>query len=145
MSQNSWMRPSLADGWTSPSLEDSSASPVAAPRARVALGAASPGALDGLGGRAGRAVALGDGGAARAKAAPAKPAVAARAGNAPLHSAGPRARPRLFEFIGHGALSVTSSITGRHYRFTGHGAQLAVDPRDWSQLSRVPSLRVVVV
>lgn len=60
------------------------------------------------------------------------------------HSAGPRARPRLFEFIGHGALSVTSSITGKHYRFTEHGAQLAVDPRDWSQLSRVPSLRAVV-
>lgn len=59
------------------------------------------------------------------------------------HSAGPRARPRLFEFIGHGALSVTSSITGKHYRFTEHGAQLAVDPRDWSQLSRVPSLRAV--
>lgn len=61
------------------------------------------------------------------------------------HSAGPRARPRLFEFIGHGALSVTSSITGKHYRFTEHGIQLAVDPRDWSQLSRVPSLRAVVV
>lgn len=60
------------------------------------------------------------------------------------HSAGPRARPRLFEFIGHGALSVTSSITGKHYRFTEHGAQLTVDPRDWSQLSRVPSLRAVV-
>lgn len=61
------------------------------------------------------------------------------------HSAGPRARPRIFEFIGHGALSVTSSITGKHYRFTEHGAQLSVDPRDWSQLSRVPSLRAIVV
>jgi hypothetical protein len=66
-------------------------------------------------------------------------------GGEPMQSAGPRARPRLFEFIGHGALSVTSSITGKHYRFTEHGAQLPVDPRDWSQLSRVPSLRAVVV
>lgn len=77
-------------------------------------------------------------------AAPSPVVRAAKPASDRPHSAGPRARPRLFEFIGHGALSVTSSITGKHYRFTEHGAQLAVDPRDWSQLSRVPSLRAVV-
>lgn len=182
MQQHSWMRPSLADGWTSPALDTPSASPVVLPRARVALGAASPVSLSG--GSGGRTVALGDvgpdvwgdparagatqasaprgaaapapvvrsaltpfnaTGAARAKAAGTSSATVARSGEKTLHSAGPRARPRLFEFIGHGALSVTSSITGKHYRFAEHGAQLPVDPRDWSQLSRVPSLRAVVV
>jgi len=82
---------------------------------------------------------------ARPQGCGAQPAAASRPGEKTLHSAGPRARPRLFEFVGHGALSVTSSITGKHYRFTEHGAQLPVDPRDWTQLSRVPSLRAVVV
>ena len=174
MQQNSWLRPSLADGWSS-SASDTAVSPsFSAPRARVALGAAAPVmqgtgaavAMGGVGpevwGDASRAAAsarhAGPAAGAVAKtaltpfSAPARPAVraastvagGARAGE-PMQSAGPRARPRLFEFIGHGALSVTSSITGKHYRFTEHGAQLPVDPRDWSQLSRVPSLRAVVV
>lgn len=152
MHQDSWLHPSLADG--GPASVSVPATP-RVPRSPVALGTITPGLCDGrvIGGPA---VALGGvgpdvwGDALRRGAPPAAPAPQARAprngkpASEHPHSAGPRARPRLFEFIGHGALSVTSSITGKHYRFTEHGAQLAVDPRDWSQLSRVPSLRAVV-
>lgn len=55
----------------------------------------------------------------------------------------PRVRHVVFEYIGSGALSVTSSITGRHYRFDAPGARVDVDPRDWSQLSRVSLIRQV--
>jgi hypothetical protein len=49
----------------------------------------------------------------------------------------------VFEFIGQGALSVLSSITGRCYRFEQPGAQLTVDARDVGQLARVSLLRCV--
>lgn len=52
-----------------------------------------------------------------------------------------RTREVLFEFTGRGSLSVTSSITGRHYRFGTSGSRLPVDSRDWNQLSRVPDLK----
>lgn len=65
-----------------------------------------------------------------AQPAPARP-VRARAGS----------REVVFEFIGQGALSVLSSITGRCYRFEQPGARLVVDSRDVGQLARVSLLR----
>ncbi len=44
--------------------------------------------------------------------------------------------------MGHGALSVRSSVTGRHYRFQGHGDCLSVDKLDLMLLRRIPDLLV---
>ncbi|MES2090491.1 MAG: hypothetical protein V4532_11005 [Pseudomonadota bacterium] len=51
---------------------------------------------------------------------------------------GPRAK-----YFGHGALSVRSSVTGRHYRFNGHGDTLVIDRRDHLMLLRIPDLQIV--
>lgn len=45
-------------------------------------------------------------------------------------------------FMGHGALSVRSAATGRHYRFQGHGDCLQVDKHDMMMLRRIPDLVV---
>ncbi|TAL24554.1 MAG: hypothetical protein EPO01_05430 [Aquabacterium sp.] len=71
---------------------------------------------------------------------PAAPA-ARRAAPARAEEPSKRTREVFFEFTGRGSLSVTSSITGRHYRFGSAGARLPVDSRDWNQLSRVPDLK----
>jgi len=44
--------------------------------------------------------------------------------------------------MGQGRLSVRSSITGRHYRFSGHGDTQAVDARDTLMLRRMPDLHI---
>lgn len=46
------------------------------------------------------------------------------------------------KFLGHGALSVQSTESGRHYRFQGQGHCLVVDPRDMLMLGRIPDLLV---
>ncbi len=46
------------------------------------------------------------------------------------------------KFLGHGALSVQSSLTGRHYRFQGEGHLLQVDQRDVLMLGRIPDLLI---
>lgn len=78
-------------------------------------------------------------------ARPAQRSDASAARTAPARA--PRARTGsrevVFEFIGQGALSVLSSITGRCYRFEQPGAQLTVDARDVGQLARVSLLRCV--
>jgi len=51
----------------------------------------------------------------------------------------PRIRP--LEYTGSTALTVLGPATGRIYRFRTPGARLAVDPRDWAALERLPSLR----
>ncbi|MBI2732443.1 MAG: hypothetical protein HYX44_03760 [Aquabacterium sp.] len=43
-------------------------------------------------------------------------------------------------FTGHGALSVRSSVTGRHYRFQGHGDCQTIDKHDMMMLRRIPDL-----
>lgn len=43
-------------------------------------------------------------------------------------------------YIGHGALSVRSSVTGRHYRFQGHGDSLVIDRHDVVLLKRISDL-----
>ncbi|MFT3858422.1 MAG: hypothetical protein QM742_13295 [Aquabacterium sp.] len=43
-------------------------------------------------------------------------------------------------YIGHGALSVRSSVTGRHYRFQGHGDSLVIDRNDVVLLKRISDL-----
>lgn len=47
------------------------------------------------------------------------------------------------KFMGQGALSVRSSVTGRHYRFQGHGDSLAIDKHDMLMLKRIPDLVVL--
>ena len=43
-------------------------------------------------------------------------------------------------YIGHGALSVRSSVTGRHYRFQGHGDSVVIDRNDVVLLKRISDL-----
>ncbi|MBI5927589.1 MAG: hypothetical protein HY836_18535 [Aquabacterium sp.] len=45
-------------------------------------------------------------------------------------------------YIGHGALSVRSSVTGRHYRFQGHGDSQKIDKHDMLMLKRISDLIV---
>lgn len=71
---------------------------------------------------------------------------------APRHTATPKATPTtsgtpasgemLAKFMGHGALSVRSSVTGRLYRFQGHGDCQKVDKHDMMMLRRIPDLIV---
>lgn len=59
--------------------------------------------------------------------------------------AGPTARRTTelrAKYLGGGNLSVRSSVTGRHYRFEGHGATLNIDSRDQLMLRRIPELLV---
>lgn len=46
------------------------------------------------------------------------------------------------KFLGQGALSVQSTVTGRHYRFQGEGHSLQVDRRDTLMLGRIPDLLI---
>ncbi|MDE2593850.1 MAG: hypothetical protein KGL57_06395 [Burkholderiales bacterium] len=46
------------------------------------------------------------------------------------------------KFLGQGALSVQSTVTGRHYRFQGQGHRLQVDQRDVLMLGRIPDLLI---
>jgi hypothetical protein len=48
-----------------------------------------------------------------------------------------------FEYLGGTTMTVLGPVSGRHYRFVGHGARLAVDPRDRLSLAAVPGLREV--
>lgn len=45
-------------------------------------------------------------------------------------------------YVGQGALSVRSSVTGRHYRFQGHGDSQTIDKHDMLMLKRIPDLIV---
>lgn len=45
-------------------------------------------------------------------------------------------------YVGQGALSVRSSVTGRHYRFQGHGDSQKIDKHDMLLLKRIPDLIV---
>ncbi|TDP81672.1 hypothetical protein EV672_107103 [Aquabacterium commune] len=53
-----------------------------------------------------------------------------------------RGRDMHATFHGHGVLSVRSSATGALYRFEGHGARLAIDPRDALLLGRLSDVHV---
>ena len=48
-----------------------------------------------------------------------------------------------FVYQGHTALTVVGSVTGRRYRFSHPGAELAIDPHDVRSVSSVPALRRV--
>ena len=50
--------------------------------------------------------------------------------------------PLSVRYMGHGALSVRSSVTGRHYRFNGHGDCMMVDKHDMRLLRCIPDLIV---
>lgn len=66
------------------------------------------------------------------------PAPATRHGGPTPH----RGRDMHATFHGHGVLSVRSSTTGALYRFDGHGACLAIDPRDALLLGRLSDVHV---
>jgi len=46
------------------------------------------------------------------------------------------------KFVGQGSLSVRSSVTGRHYRFQGHGDCIRIDKLDATLLRRINDLIV---
>lgn len=48
-----------------------------------------------------------------------------------------------FEYTGSTALTVLGPVSGRRYRFSGHGARLAIDPRDRPSLAALPRLTQV--
>lgn len=58
----------------------------------------------------------------------------------PSPATGPGGGELNARFVGQGALSVRSSVTGRHYRFQGHGDCLRVDKLDLVLLRRIPDL-----
>ncbi len=53
-----------------------------------------------------------------------------------------RATELLARYVGQGALSVRSSVTGRHYRFQGYGDSQVVDKHDLMLLRRISDLIV---
>lgn len=77
---------------------------------------------------------------------PVKLAPAPREAKATPQHVAPASTPTLTgisaKYMGHGALSVRSSVTGRHYRFQGHGDCLSVDKLDLMLLRRIPDLLV---
>ena len=68
---------------------------------------------------------------------------AAMAGGSRVGTVPPARRPTLrpLEYVGPTAFTVLGPATGRTYRFPAPGARLAVDPRDWAALARLPHLR----
>lgn len=87
--------------------------------------------------------------AAQARPAPAHASAAhpwhghAHPAHTAAHTPGaPAAEPVKAKFLGQGALSVRSSVTGRHYRFQGHGDCQAIDARDLLMLRRIQDLMV---
>jgi hypothetical protein len=61
------------------------------------------------------------------------------------HSSSPPRRQTAlyFEYIGATGLTAIGGGSGARYRFHGHGAVIAVDPRDRRSLSAVPNLKQV--
>jgi hypothetical protein len=59
---------------------------------------------------------------------------------APLAPDNPTASELSARYVGQGALSVRSSVTGRHYRFQGHGDSQKVDKHDLMLLKRIADL-----
>ena len=51
--------------------------------------------------------------------------------------------PARFQYLGYTGLSVIGPRTGKHYRFNGPGAIVAVDPQDQRALATVSLLRQV--
>ncbi len=46
-------------------------------------------------------------------------------------------------YLGQGSLCVRSSVTGRHYRFTGHGHTLRIDKHDQMLMRRISDVELV--
>ncbi|RZI83867.1 MAG: hypothetical protein EOP38_11125 [Rubrivivax sp.] len=67
---------------------------------------------------------------------------ASHASHGAAHAPARRAGEPSAKYLGRGNLSVRSSVTGRHYRFEGHGATLNIDSRDQLMLRRIPELLI---
>ena len=63
------------------------------------------------------------------------------AGRPPGYAA-PPARV-LFEYSGRAPLIVIGPVSGRRYRFDGHGSRIEVDPRDRRSVAVTPGLRQI--
>lgn len=50
----------------------------------------------------------------------------------------------VYEYVGRGALTITSPATGRRYRFEHPGARQEVDRRDHALIAQQASLRQVI-
>ena len=48
-----------------------------------------------------------------------------------------------FEYMGTTGMTVVGPVTGRRYRFQGHGSRIPIDPRDAAAMVAVPHLRRV--
>ncbi|WP_374319148.1 hypothetical protein [Aquabacterium sp.] len=46
------------------------------------------------------------------------------------------------KYLGHGSLSVRSTLSGQFYRFVGHGDTLPIDSRDLLMMQRLPDLLI---
>jgi hypothetical protein len=119
------------------------AMPVEDPRALYAVTRVWQGRAGSAADGQGRADAAG---AAEAKALGAQPATAAHA--APIAPAARALRePSVGEltarYTGQGSLCVRSSVTGRHYRFQGHGHTLRVDKHDQMLLRRIQDVELI--
>jgi hypothetical protein len=66
-----------------------------------------------------------------------------RRGDALSHREPKRYSYTYFQYLGRTGLTVVGPVSGNRYRFNGHGAIVAVDPRDRLSLSTVPNLRQV--
>ncbi|KGM40736.1 hypothetical protein JY96_13640 [Aquabacterium sp. NJ1] len=77
-----------------------------------------------------------------AAATPPRQAARQAATATPTASGTPASGELQARFTGHGALSVRSSVTGRHYRFQGHGDCQKIDKHDMMMLRRIPDLIV---
>lgn len=84
-------------------------------------------------------------GEARRRAVRARPETSARRALPGINAARSEPLPRralsYFEYVGRTGMTVIGPITGRHYRFDGRGAVVAVDRRDEPSLPAVPHLR----
>jgi len=55
---------------------------------------------------------------------------------------GVRAADLQAKYLGHGSLSVRSTVSGQLYRFVGHGDTLPIDCRDLLMMQRLPDLLI---
>jgi len=55
---------------------------------------------------------------------------------------GTRQHDLVAKYLGHGSLSVRSTMSGQFYRFVGHGDTLPIDGRDLLMLQRLPDLLI---
>ncbi len=71
---------------------------------------------------------------------------------APGNQDGPKGQPLsgkqtviCLEYTGNTVLNVIGTVSGKRYRFEGHGSKVIIDPRDRTSLILVPNLKQVFI